>query len=196
MRWMWIDQIVEYVPPPEGRMVAIKNVSLAEEHLHDHLFEAPANAGGPGERGAPRRGAVPVMPASLMIEGMAQTAGILVGSVHSFTEKVILAKIVTARFDADVFPGQTLRYEAKLERMETAGASTSGIVKRMSHSGPNAGQWQTIGQVDLMFSHLDQNMSGLEFPEENFVFSDNFRMVLRAAGLESLHKETSTPGLT
>jgi hypothetical protein len=29
-------------------------------------------------------------------------------------------------------------------------------------------------------------MSGIEFPEENFVFSDNFRMILRAAGLESL----------
>ena len=31
MRWMWIDRIVELVP--RERMVAIKNVSLAEEHL-------------------------------------------------------------------------------------------------------------------------------------------------------------------
>lgn len=177
MRWMWIDQIVEYAPPPEGRLAAIKNVSLAEEHLHDHVIAQAADLGG---------AAAPVMPASLMIEGMAQTAGILVGSVNHFTQKVILAKIVTARFDADVFPGQTIRYEAKLERMESAGASTSGIVKRIAHEGPSAGQWQTIGQVDLMFSHLDQNMAGLEFPEENFVFSDNFRMILRSAGLENL----------
>jgi len=171
MRWMWIDQIVEFVP--SQRMAAIKNVSMAEDHLHDHLI-----------------GGTPVMPASLMIEGMAQTAGILVGSVHRFREKVILAKIVTARFDSDVFPGETIRYEAQLERIDTLGASTSGVVKRLRHTGEHAGQWQTIGAVDLMFSHLDQNLAGLEFPEENFVFSDNFRLILRTAGLESL-AETS-----
>ena len=168
MRWMWIDQIIEL--EPGKRMVAIKNVSLAEEHLHDHF---------PGDD-VGGRGALPLMPASLMIEGMAQTAGILVGSVNEFREKVILAKIVTARFDADVSPGQTIRYEATLDRMETVGASTSGIVKRLRHDGPNAGQWETIGQVDLMFSHLDQNIGGMEFPEENFVFSENFKTILRS----------------
>ncbi|MCI0365656.1 MAG: hypothetical protein L0Y44_04270 [Phycisphaerales bacterium] len=172
MRWMWIDQIVDFVP--NQRMAAIKNVSLAEDHLHDHL---PASGSEP---------AVPVMPASLMIEGMAQTAGILVGSVHGFREKVILAKVVIARFDADVFPGQTIRYSAAIQRMEAAGAATSGLVERLRHDGPHAGQWEAIGQVDLMFSHLDQNMAGIEFPQENFVFSDNFRMILRSAGLERL----------
>lgn len=167
MRWMWIDQIVEFKPGQS--MAAIKNVSMAEEHLHDH-FAAQG-----------QEHALPVMPGSLMIEGMAQTAGILVGSVNDFREKVILAKIITARFDADVFPGQTIRYEARLDRMESVGASTSGIVKRLRHTGTadEAGAWETIGQVDLMFSHLDQNISGLEFPEENFVFSENFRTILR-----------------
>ena len=37
-----------------------------------------------------------------------------------------------------------------------------------------------------MFSHLDNNLQGLEFPEENFVFSENFRTILRSAGLASL----------
>lgn len=169
---MWIDQIVDFVP--HQRMAAIKNVSLAEDHLHDHL---------PATDTEPAR---PVMPASLMIEGMAQTAGILVGSVHGFREKVILAKVVVARFDADVFPGQTVRYSAVIQRLEAAGAATGGTIERLRHDGPTAGQWETIGQVDLMFSHLDQNMAGIEFPEENFVFSDNFRMILRTAGLESL----------
>src|SRR5688572_3691512 len=100
MRWMWIDQIVDFVP--NQRMAAIKNVSLAEDHLHDHVPPSPPEPG------------IPVMPASLMIEGMAQTAGILVGSVHGFREKVILAKVVIARFDADVFPGQTIRYSAAI----------------------------------------------------------------------------------
>lgn len=169
---MWIDQITEFIA--ENKLVAIKNVSLAEDHLHDH-FQAQGN-----------ESAAPVMPASLMIEGMAQTAGILVGSVNHFREKVILAKINTARFDIDVTPGQSIRYEATLDRIDSYGASTSGIVQRLSHTGADAGQWRTIGQVDLMFSHLDQNMAGLEFPEENFVFSENFRTVLRSAGLEQL----------
>ncbi|UCD75803.1 MAG: hypothetical protein JSV91_02575 [Phycisphaerales bacterium] len=185
---MWIDRIVGF--EPEARLVAIKNVSLAEEHLHDHF---PA-AGG--------HDALPIMPASLMIEGMAQTAGILVGSVTGFKEKVILAKIVRAEIEKDVFPGQTIRYDARLEAIQAAGASTTGIVERRTYelgtaSGDKRGEntceswggWERIGRIDLMFSHIDQNLSGLQFPEENFVFSDNFRTVLRTAGLGNLAGE-------
>src|ERR1043165_193699 len=116
MRWMWIDRIVELVP--RQKMVAIKNVSLAEEHLHDHFAAVPATAGREG------RAAIPVMPASLIIEGMAQTAGILVGHPEGFREKVILAKVSVAELDREVFPGQTLRYTATIRQMDTMGAST------------------------------------------------------------------------
>lgn len=172
MRWMWIDQIVEY--EPDTRLVAIKNVSLAEEHLHDH-FAADAQ----------HPEAQPVMPACFIIEGMAQTAGILVGSVHRFREKVILAKIQRALLDREVSPGQTLRYTATIERIDAGGAATSGLVECRGHAAGND-QWQTVGEIELMFSHIDQNMAGLQFPEENFVFSENFRTILRAAGLEDL----------
>jgi 3-hydroxyacyl-[acyl-carrier-protein] dehydratase len=171
MRWMWIDQIVAF--EPQRRLAAVKCVSLAEEHLHDHFA---AEAG---------RDAFPVMPASLIIEGMAQTAGILVGSANNFREKVILAKIVTARLNRDAFPGQTLRYEATLERIDAAGASTHGIVTVLDHAAGDEG-WQPLGTIDLMFSHIDRNAAGLVFPEENFVFSDNFRTILRTAGLGHL----------
>ncbi|HRQ75779.1 MAG TPA: hypothetical protein PK098_07665 [Phycisphaerales bacterium] len=167
MRWMWIDRIVEF--EPRTRMVAVKNISLAEEHLHDH-FPKMGN-----------RDAMPVMPASLIIEGMAQTAGILVGTVNNFREKVLLAKVVLARIEADAFPGQTLRYEATLDRIDAQGAATIGVVHRID---PATGNSLEIGRVDLMFSHIDQNMAGLSFPEENFVFSDNFRTILRTAGIE------------
>ena len=165
MRWMWIDRIVAY--EPERRMVAVKNVSLAEDHLHDHF---------PAEDG---REALPVMPGSLILEGMAQTAGILVGAVNHFREKVILAKIALAELNEDVFPGDVIRYEATLERIDAAGAATSGLVERLA---PPHEKWEPIGRIDLMFSHIDQNMAGLEFPEENFVFSENFRTILRTAG--------------
>ena len=37
---------------------------------------------------------------------------------------------------------------------------------------------ELLGQVDLMFSHIDQNMSGLNFPKENFVFTEEFKNLL------------------
>ncbi len=173
MRWLWIDQIVEL--EPRKRLVAIKNVSLAEEYLHDHFP--------PGDG----RQALPVVPASLLIEGMAQTAGILVGSACNFSHKVILAKIVTARFDHEVLPGQTVRYEATLERLDAAGASTTGAVFwRPSGSGASDGSWLELGSVSLLFSHIDKSLSGMAVPEHNFVFGDNLNVLLQTAGLEDL----------
>lgn len=167
MRWMWIDKVIAF--EPEKRLVAVKNVSLAEEHLHQHFA---------AEGGLP---AAPVMPNSLILEGMAQTAGILVGSVHGFREKVVLAKVASATFERDVTPGETIRYDATIERMDDMGASTIGIVERWSFVD-NA--WAPVGRIELMFSHLDKNRAGTEFPEENFVFGENFRTLLEGAGLK------------
>ncbi|MGC4005322.1 MAG: hypothetical protein QM811_20245 [Pirellulales bacterium] len=55
MRWFWFDRYTEF---ESGRhATGIKNVSLAEEHLHDHF---------PG---------APTMPNSLIIEGLRSAAG-------------------------------------------------------------------------------------------------------------------------
>jgi len=35
----------------------------------------------------------------------------------------------------------------------------------------------------MMFSHIDQNMQGLEFPEENFVFTDQFMDLIERSGV-------------
>lgn len=170
MRWMWIDRVVEL--RPRERMVAIKNVSLAEEHLHDHFAADPA-------RGL---AATPVMPACLILEGMAQTAGILVGHAEEFREKVVLAKISRAELARDAAPGCTLRYTADIERMDAVGASTRGTVEMLDHAHPDRG-YQPIGAIDLLFSHLDQNMAGASFPEHNFVFGEGFKTLLRTSGI-------------
>ncbi len=175
MRWMWIDRVVELVP--RQRMVAIKNVSLAEEHLHDH-FAADA------ERGL---AALPIMPASLILEGTAQTAGILVGHAEGFREKVILAKINRAEISREATPGTTLRYTATLERMDAQGASTRTKIELFDHANAAAG-FVEIGHVEMMFSHLDQNMGGAgrtgeAFPEHNFVFGEGFKTLLRTSGI-------------
>lgn len=163
MRWLWIDRILLH--QRGARLVAVKNVSLAEEHLHDH-FAADGDLP-----------PVPVMPASLVIEGMAQTAGILVGAANDFREKVVLAKIASAEIDVDLFPGQTIRYDARIERIDATGASTIGVVDRLD---PADTTWTRVGRIELMFSHLDQNRAGLDFPAENFVFGPNFAVVLES----------------
>ncbi|MBN2182832.1 MAG: beta-hydroxyacyl-ACP dehydratase [Sedimentisphaerales bacterium] len=141
MRWIWIDKFIDF--ERGRRAVSLKNVTLAEEHLHDHF---------PG---------FPVMPECLMIEAMAQTAGILVGEAKKFQEKVILAKIKKAVFFDYVKPGDTIELEANIESIASEAASTSGKITR---SG------KLIAEIDLMFSHIDQNLAGKEFPAENFVF--------------------------
>jgi 3-hydroxyacyl-[acyl-carrier-protein] dehydratase len=141
MRWIWIDKFIEF--DSGRRAVALKNFTLAEEHLHDHF---------PG---------FPIMPECLMIEAMAQTAGILVGEAKKFQEKVILAKIKKAVFFDYVKPGDTIELEANIESIAPEAASTKGTIRRSK---------KIIAEIDLMFSHIDQNLAGKEFPEENFVF--------------------------
>ena len=154
MRWIWIDKFVEF---QSGRhAVALKNVTLAEEHLHDHF---------PG---------FPVMPETLCIEAMAQTSGILVGEAKSFEEKVILAKVKKAVFFDYVKPGDTIKLHAEIESITAEAASTSGKITRED---------KLIAEIDLIFSHIDRNLAGKKFPEENFVFTDTFESLLHGLPL-------------
>ena len=151
MRWYWIDQFVEF---ESGRRAkAIKVISLAEEHLHDHF---------PG---------YPIMPAALMIEGMAQTAGILVREARGFAENVILAKIRTAEFEDYAVPGDQLRYDAVVESLDERAAVTAGTVHLNG---------EPIGRIDLIFSHVNKAAKVPDLPEHNFVFTDQFTSLLAA----------------
>lgn len=161
MRWIWIDKFVEFRSGEHA--AAIKNVTLAEEHLHDHF---------PG---------FCVMPESLMIESMAQTAGILVGEAQNFQEKVILAKIKKAVFYDYVKPGDTIRLEAKIESIAAEAAGTTGRIMLAD---------KLIAEIDLMFSHIDKNLGGKEFPEENFVFTDMFKSLLRGLTLGGVEQKS------
>jgi len=37
---------------------------------------------------------------------------------------------------------------------------------------------ELIGEIDLIFSHIDRNLAGVEFPEENFVFTGQFERLV------------------
>ena len=106
MRWLWIDRFVAF---ESGRSAtAVKALSAAEDHFADHF---------PG---------YPVMPAALLLEGLAQTGGILAGEAREFKEKVVLAKVPTATFHRDAMAGELLTYSAELIDLRDEGALVRG----------------------------------------------------------------------
>ena len=44
------------------------------------------------------------------------------------------------------------------------------------------GRVTPLAEIELMFSHIDKNRSGLAFPEHNFVFTDQFMNLVRDSG--------------
>jgi 3-hydroxyacyl-[acyl-carrier-protein] dehydratase len=158
MRWIWIDKFVEF--ESGRRAVALKNVTLAEEHLHDHV---------PG---------YPVHPPTLMIEGMAQTGGVLVGEAFDFQEKVVLAKVTRATFHRRVVPGDQIRLEAIVEgEVRAEGASIRGRITRGN---------DLVAEIQMMFAHLDQSRAPVETGDDNFVFNEDFIRMLRMRHLKHL----------
>jgi 3-hydroxyacyl-[acyl-carrier-protein] dehydratase len=148
MRWYWIDRFVEF--ERGKRAVAIKAVTMSEEQ-HDSY-----NAG------------YPVMPSSLIIEGMAQTAGILVGEMSGFKERVVLAKISKAVFHKPTECGDTIRYTAVLQDVQSDGAIASVV----GHVGD-----QVHAEVELMFAFLAHDN---RFPEGPLFDPEDFLVMLRS----------------
>ncbi len=115
-----------------------QELTLAEEHLHDHL---------PG---------YPVMPASLIIEGLAQTGGILVGEAGGFAEKVVLAKIPRRRvFRRGLRRRSTdLRGDAHRPALRRGGRRRQGVSRRR-------GCWPTSRSCSLISTiHVRTRSSG------------------------------------
>ena len=140
MRWFWIDKFIEF---ESGRRAkAIKCVSLAEDYLTDHFPQYP------------------IFPNSLVIEGLAQTGGLLVCEHNQFTEKVILAKVPKVQFHFHARPGDTLTYEATIEYQNAEGAAVSAT----SHMGD-----RIQAQAELVFVHLNAPWLGTFFSPESFL---------------------------
>jgi 3-hydroxyacyl-[acyl-carrier-protein] dehydratase len=100
---------------------------------------------------------------------MAQTAGILVGEINGFEERVVLAKISKAVFHRPAECGETLRYTAVLQDVQQDGA----IASVTGHIGD-----QLQSEVELMFAFLDDR-----FPEGPLFEPEDFLVMLRSFGL-------------
>jgi 3-hydroxyacyl-[acyl-carrier-protein] dehydratase len=100
--FLLVDRVIEIVP--DASVVALKNVSINEPFFQGHF---------PGH---------PVMPGVLLVEAMAQAAGLLTqissrmkGSTAS--PLFYLVKVDNARFNAPVVPGDQLRLEVTQKRV-------------------------------------------------------------------------------
>jgi 3-hydroxyacyl-[acyl-carrier-protein] dehydratase len=106
--FLLVDRIVEMEPE---RIVGIKQVTLNEPFFQGHFPDFP------------------VMPGVLIVEAMAQAAGVLVlKSMPDRANKlVLLVAIENARFRRPVVPGDTLRMEMKVIKRKASVAKMAGI---------------------------------------------------------------------
>ena len=159
MRWFWIDKFVEF--ERGKRAVAVKCVSMVEEEMDQYL---------PG---------FPVYPNTLVIEGLAQTAGLLIGEVNGFEDRVVLAKINKAVFHRYAFPGDQLRYTAVVQDIQKDGA----IAVLTSHIGTDL-----QAEVEMMFAFLDDR-----FPSGPLFEPVDFLSMIRAFGLYDVARDDGQP---
>jgi len=106
--FLLIDRILEL---EDMRVVSIKNVTMNEPHFTGHF---------PG---------FPVMPGVLIVEAMAQTAGVLVlNRMQNRGEKLVfLAMIEQARFRKPVVPGDQLRIEVVFLKLKPTVAKIHAV---------------------------------------------------------------------
>jgi 3-hydroxyacyl-[acyl-carrier-protein] dehydratase len=153
MRWIWIDRFVSFESGKSA--TAVKNLSLAEDHFAEHF---------PG---------YPVMPAPLILEGLAQTGGILVGEANNYSKNVVLAKIPKAIFRRDALPGETLNYTTTLEQLSDIGGLVAGTV----HVGD-----ELVGEAEIFFAHVEADQfKQLTGTSDNFVFTGNLKNMVGLA---------------
>ncbi len=123
MRFILIDHIVEL--ELGKKIVAVKNLSMAEEYLADHF---------PG---------FPVMPGVLMLEAMTQAGAWLVRAGEDFAHSmVVLKQVSNVKYGQFVEPGQTLTVTAEIigqNERET----------RLKARGTVAGQLTVAGRLTI-----------------------------------------------
>lgn len=92
--FLLLDRVIEL--EPNSRIIAIKNVTMNEEFFAGHF---PGN---------------PVMPGVLIVEAMAQAAGVLAYKSGVQGKHVYFLSIEKAKFRKPVTPGDQLRFEVKV----------------------------------------------------------------------------------
>jgi len=113
VRFVLLDRITSFTPGRAAR--AVKNVALSEDFFEDHFPLAP------------------VMPGVLILEGMAQLAGLTleagVRESSGRNVKPLLSIVEMAKFRTRVTPGDCLEYRIEVESVNEAGARVSASAR-------------------------------------------------------------------
>lgn len=137
MRWFWVDRFTEYVAGSHAR--GVKGVTLSDDFIHAHWD------------------VYPTMPNSLIAEGMAQTAGLLVSELYDFKELVVLAKFTKLSFNTLVRPSETLEYHATIGRKMDAGAQCTVVATARGFGGERE---QAVAEI--FFARLEASAQSPE----------------------------------
>jgi 3-hydroxyacyl-[acyl-carrier-protein] dehydratase len=164
MRWFWIDRFTSF---ESGRSAsAVKNVTLSEEALDNYT---------PGR---------PNLPYALIIEGMAQTAGLLVAEVNSFQDRVVLAKVGKAIFHMPARNGDQLRFSVQIDDRRDDGAIVSGT----THIGD-----KLQGEIELTFAFLSDRFGSKALFPNNELLGMLVTLGLFEVGVDSHGKPLTIP---
>ncbi|HEX2953184.1 MAG TPA: 3-hydroxyacyl-ACP dehydratase FabZ [Bacillota bacterium] len=121
--FLLVDRVLEY--EPNRRIVAIKNVTANEEFFNGHFPQKP------------------VMPGVLIIESLAQVAGLAMLAEEEHRGKIpYFTGIDSARFRRPVIPGDQLRLEVEVLRIK-------GNFGRAAAKATVDGQ--VVAEAELMF---------------------------------------------
>ena len=124
--FLLVDRILEM---NDQSIIGIKNITTSEPFFQGHF---------PGR---------PVMPGVLMVEAIAQVAGVLLLSKPENRGKLAyLASITNARFRRLVVPGDQLRIEVKILKLKSKFGAAHGVAKV---------DGETACDVEFMFSLAD-----------------------------------------
>lgn len=106
MRHYWVDRILEL--ETGRRAVGTKCVALSEDEFDGHF---PGN---------------PVLPGIYLIEGLAQTAGVLLERTSGGTRVALMASLSRARFTGFARPGDQVRLSVTIEALDGDAAQVRG----------------------------------------------------------------------
>ena len=129
MRFQLIDEVLER---SDERIVAVKQVSLAEEYLADHF---------PG---------FPVLPGVMMLETMTQAARQLLADRSA--ERLVLGEVKALKFGSMVRPGEALEIEVCLVEACDDGTFRCrgrGVVRRTGKNGTERMETAVSGRFTM-----------------------------------------------
>src|SRR3954447_7808801 len=143
MRFVLIDRILDVQPGQS--LVAVKNLSLAEEYLADHF---------PG---------FPVMPGVLMLEALTQAGAWLIRDLEDFAHSVVVLKQArTIKYGSFVEPGRQLELRVELVTHGERESTFKGV-------GVIDGQEMVKGRITLTRYNLRDRDPELHATDASFV---------------------------